>query len=119
MQTHQALNGRVEVFKPSERLVGGPETDELVSAAKRLAATGKLALLIDLDDVTYINSLGLGAFTRMIAVASQAGGAVKICNIKGRVRELFDVVRFNILFEYHDSEDAALQAFAKEMTTKV
>jgi anti-sigma B factor antagonist len=119
MLTQQALNGRVEVLKPAGRLVGGPETDELVDTGRQLVAQGRVALLVDLHDVEYVNSVALGAFTQLYAICSKANGAMKICNLDERVQYLFGVVRFNLLFTYYDSVDAALEAFSKELTSPV
>jgi anti-sigma B factor antagonist len=114
MLTETALGGRVEVLKPRGRLVGGPETTELTETGRRLVADGKTALLVDLADVEYVNSVALGAFTGPFATCSRAEGTLKVCNLQERVRYLFDVVRVNTLFTYFDSADAALAAFAKE-----
>jgi len=119
MRTHQALNGRVEVLAPGDHLLGGPETSELVDTARESFARGRHALLIDLAEVDYMNSLALGALVRILVTYTRAHGSVKVCNLGSRVRRLFDIVRFNLLFEYHDSEAAALDAFAKEMTSVV
>ena len=115
MQTHQALDGRVDVFKLGDSLMGGPESDEVVARAKDLAANGRLILLVDMGDVRYINSLGLTAITRLVITASKVNGAVKVCRLSDRVRHLFDIVRFNQLFQYYESESAALEAIAREL----
>ncbi len=115
MQTYEALDGRVDVIRPVEHLLGGPESDEIVSHARYLTNNGRVALLVDLADVNYVNSLGLSVFTRLVVAYSRVHGSVKICNLRGRVRALFDIVRFHVLFEYYDSEQAALEAFAREL----
>ena len=119
MRTHQALNGRVDVLAPADHLLGGPETTELVDAARKLAAQGRHALLIDLADVDYMNSLALGALARIVVTYTREHGSVKVCNIGSRVRRLFDIVRFNQLFQYYDTEATALDAFAKEIASVV
>jgi anti-anti-sigma factor len=119
MHTHQALEGRVQVLKPVGHILGGPETDEFVNTARELAEKGNTALLVDLADVEYMNSLGLGALTRVLITFSRVNGAVKVCCLTPRVRRLFDIVKFYHLFEYYDSERAGVDAFSKETTHPV
>jgi len=119
MHSHEAMAGRVLVLKPVGHLLGGPETDEIVSIAREFAARGDVGVLIDFDDVEYLNSLGLGALTRILITCSRAHGLLRVCNVKDRVRRLFDVVKFHKLFDYHESESHALGALSKELVTKV
>ena len=119
MRTHLALNGRVDVLAPGDHLLGGPETADLLATARDLAARGRHAVLIDLANVPYMNSLALGALARIVVTYSRAQGSVKVCNLGARVRKLFDIVRFNKLFEYRETEAAALEAFAREMESVV
>ena len=116
MKTYEALDGRVTVVKPAGRFVAGGGTDELVETARHLVATGSHALLVNLDDVTFMDSLGVGTFPRLLILYSNVKGTVKVCNLKGPVRMLFDIVRFSHLFEFYDSESAALEAFTREQS---
>lgn len=119
MDIHWALDERVAVLRPVGYMVGGTETDELVETGKRLVQQGHRALLVDLAEVVHVGSLGLGAFTRLVIACASVDGAIKICNLKSRVRDTFDLVRFNLLFDYHESEQAALESFARETGSTV
>lgn len=116
MHTHQALEGRVLVVRPSGHLLGGDETAEIIDTAREFAEREAGGVVLDLEDVDYMNSLGLGAITRLLVTCNRHHGVLKVCNIEGRVRRLFDVVKFYKIFEYHDSQDAALAAMTKELT---
>lgn len=119
MHTHRALDGRVLVLEPSGHLLGGPETEEFVNVAREFANREGVAVLVDFDGVDFMNSLALGALARILITYSRQHGWVKVCNVKGRVRALFDVVKFDRLFDYHDSEAAALDALSREMANPV
>lgn len=114
MHTHRALDGQVAILKPAGRFVAGTDTEDFVNTARQLVASGNQNLLVNLGDVTFMDSLGAGIFPQLLIMYSNVKGAVKICNLNSRVRTLFDVVRFHYLFEYFDSESAALEAFARE-----
>lgn len=115
MLTHEALEGRVLILEPSGHLLGGDETQEMVDAARKFAEREAVGVIIDLEQVDYMNSLGLGAFTRLLVTCNRHHGLLKVCNIEGRVRRLFDVVKFFKIFDYFDSQDAALAAMTKEL----
>jgi len=119
MHTHQALDGWILVLKPTGHLLGGTETDTFVDVARDFAKQEHVALVIDLDEVEYMNSLALGQLTRILITYSKANGLVKVCNLKGRVLKLFDVVKFYNLFVYYDSERSAVEALAKELAKTV
>lgn len=119
MNTYQALGGRVLVLKPVGHILGGSETDEFVDLAREFAKKDHVGVLVDFEGVDYMNSLGLGALARILITCSRANGVVRVCNVKGRVRRLFDVVKFDKLFEYHDSEASALEALAKDLLSAV
>ena len=119
MHTHQALSGRVLVLKPEGHLLGGPETDQLVSTAREFAKRGQIAVLMDLGGVDYMNSLALGAITRILVTCSTAHGLMRVCNVQDRVRKLFDVVKFFKLFDYYESEERALESLSKDLASKV
>ncbi len=119
MHTHEALGGRVLVILPEGHLLGGPETIEFVERAREFVKEGHAGVLLDFSDVDYMNSLGLGALTRILITCSREHGQVRVCNVRGRVRKLFDVVKFYKLFEYHDSERSALDALSKDLASTV
>ena len=119
MHVHKVHDGRVMVLRPSGHILGGHETTEIVEAAREFVQVGNVAIVVDFADVDYMNSLGLGALTRILITTSNQNGRLKVCNVLGRVRKLFDVVKFDRLFVYYDSEAAALEALAKEMADAV
>lgn len=115
MLTHQALDGRVLVVRPSGHLLGGDETAEMIDTAREFAEREGGGVVLDLEEVDYMNSLGLGAVTRLLVTCNRHHGSLRVCNIEGRVRRLFDVVKFHKIFDYHDSLDAAIAAMTKDL----
>jgi len=115
MVTRQALDGHALVMKPTGPLVGGPETEELVEKARAFASTGQAAIILNLCEVPFINSLALGAIASILATCSRRNSWMKVCCLCPRVHALFDVVKFFKLFEYYDGEEQALEVVAREM----
>lgn len=71
-------------------------------------------IILDLNQVTFIDSSGLGVFLSCLKILNQKGGDLKICNITKPVRVLFELVRLHQIIEIFNSTEEALKAFNKE-----
>lgn len=71
-------------------------------------AEGFRDLVLDLGGLTYASSMGLGAIVRIAKQLRDDGGGVRICNLTGLVRQLFEITRLNHVFPPHDSLESAL-----------
>jgi anti-sigma B factor antagonist len=71
-------------------------------------AEGSTSLVLDLSNLTYVSSMGLGAIVRVAKQLRDAGGEVRICCLTGLVRQLFEITRLNHVFPPHDSVESAL-----------
>ncbi len=67
-----------------------------------LIAEGKHNLVVDLKQVTFIDSSGLGALVYALREAKMNGGDVKIAHLKSQVQSIFKVTRLNKIFEIVD-----------------
>jgi len=93
------ITGRVTLTE------GTPEFDDVL---QRLVQQGHLRIVLDLADVPYIDSTALGSLLRTHATVSRRGGAMKLLNVKGHVRELLELTRLLTVFEAFDSEAEAI-----------
>jgi len=94
-----SITGRVTLTE------GTPEVDD---ALQRLVQQGHLRIVLDLEGVPYIDSTALGSLLRTHATVSRRGGAMKLLNVKGHVRELLELTRLLTVFEAFDSEADAI-----------
>jgi anti-sigma B factor antagonist len=93
------ITGRVTLTE------GTPEFDDVL---QRLVQEGHIRIVLDLGDVPYIDSTALGSLLRTHATVSRRGGAMKLLNVKGHVRELLELTRLLTVFEAFDSEAEAI-----------
>ena len=103
--------GKVVVVK----LIGRMDADtnkEFEAACERLVQEGSIYLVIDLAELLYVHSAGLGSFLRNAKRAQEKGGALLLCGIKGLVKEVFEMTRLITVFPVFDSTDAACQSIA-------
>jgi len=71
-------------------------------------AEGFTGLVLDLSNLAYVSSMGLGAIVRVAKQLRDEGGEVRICCVTGLVRQLFEITRLNRVFPAHDSVESAL-----------
>jgi anti-sigma B factor antagonist len=105
--------GEVVVVYPKGSFFGGDETDELEKTIMDVAASGNQRLLINLSDCEALNSSAIAVLTRGYVHYKNKGGEVKLCGLGKRVKAIFVLTKLIMLFDHHDTEEAALAAFAK------
>jgi anti-sigma B factor antagonist len=83
----------------------------LCDTVQRLAREGQTRLVLDLGAAPYIDSTAMGEIVRGYTTVTRRGGALKLLNVGGRVRDLLMVTRLASIFEIFDSERAAVASF--------
>jgi anti-sigma B factor antagonist len=68
-------------------------------------------ILLNLGEVHYIDSSGMGELVRVYTSIRNQGGEMKLVNLSGRVRDLLQMTRLNAVFQIEDSEAAAIDSF--------
>lgn len=95
------------------RIVFGDESSMLRDDVKKAIADGAKRIVLNLGDVNYIDSGGLGTLVALHTTAHNAGGTIKLANLTKRVGDLLQVTKLLTVFEVHNSEYEALEAFRK------
>ena len=96
----------------SGRLVFGEESASLRDMVKKLI-TQTPQIVMNLREVNYIDSGGLGTLVSLFTTARSAGGAVKLASLSQRVGDLLQVTKLLTIFEVFDNEEAAARSFKK------
>ena len=81
-----------------------------------LLQQGHKKILLDLGQVSYVDSAGLGQLVAVHATTTRSGASMKLLNVTKRLRDLLVVTKLLTVFDTFDSEAAALQEFAKTAT---
>jgi anti-sigma B factor antagonist len=95
------------------RIVFGEESGLLRDEVKKVIADGNKRIVLNLGEVNYIDSGGLGTLVALHTTAHNAGGTIKLANLTKRVGDLLQVTKLLTVFEVHNSEYEALEAFRK------
>ena len=103
----------VAVLALDGRIVLGEETVALREKVKSLLGQGKKKLILDLKNVTGIDSSGLGALVAVHSSAKSDGATLRLCNLGSRTNELLQMTRLLTVFEVSNSEAEAVSSFSK------
>jgi anti-sigma B factor antagonist len=85
----------------------------LKDKVQSLLQQGRRKLVLNLSDVSYVDSAGLGQLVQAHSTAANLGGTLKLANVEKRLRDLLVVTKLVTVFESHDSEAAAVDSFAQ------
>lgn len=102
----------VTVVTLSGRIVLGEESLKLRYKLKDLLEKGKNRLVLDLADVGYIDSAGLGTLVAGHTSASNQGASLKLANLTKKFSEQLNITKLVTVFDVYDSVDAAVKSFA-------
>jgi anti-sigma B factor antagonist len=93
------------------RIVFGEESSLLREEVKKAIADGNKRIVLNLGEVNYIDSGGLGTLVALHTTALSAGATIKLANLTKRVGDLLQVTKLLTVFDVHDSEYKALESF--------
>ncbi len=85
---------------------------QLREAIRRLLQSGVRKILLNLANVPYMDSAGLGELVRAYTTVRREGGELKLLGLTARIQDLLTITKLISVFESFDSEEAALKSFA-------
>jgi anti-sigma B factor antagonist len=103
----------VDVLDIEGRIVLGEESNSFREKVKSLIAAGKKKIILNLQNVTYIDSSGLGTLVATFHTARSQGATLKLANLGAKFKEVLQVTKLMTVFDTYDSEAAAIQSFGK------
>jgi anti-sigma B factor antagonist len=89
----------------------GDGSAELHEALRLLVEKGNRKILINLADVSHIDSSGLGELVSAYTTLRNAGGELKLLNLSNRVHELMTMTKLLTVFDVYENEPEAIQSF--------
>jgi anti-sigma B factor antagonist len=86
-------------------------------ALQQEIADGRVKLVVDCAKLTYISSAGLGVFMGFIEEVREQGGDIKVCGLTPKVRQVFDILGFDTIFELFENLQSAVDRFGADSQT--
>jgi anti-sigma B factor antagonist len=109
--TDREVNG-VSVIDLEGRIVLGEESNSFRERVKSLLAAGKKKIVLNLANVSYIDSAGLGTLVATFHSARSQGATLKLAHLGQKFKEVLQVTKLMTVFDTYDTEAAAIQSFA-------
>ena len=104
----------VSVLDAVGRITLGEESNQVRIKIKEMLGKGKSQIVLDLAEVSYIDSVGLGTLVAGYTSAQNQGATLKLANLTKRFRELLNITKLVTIFDTYDSVDDAVKSFAKK-----
>jgi len=102
--------GHVTIVRCNGRIVAGSESESLRAHVTWLLRDRR-SIILDLGEIEFIDSSGLGTIVRTLTSTRQARGELKLCNVPEHVRKVLELSHLTKLFDTHESEERAVAAF--------
>jgi anti-sigma B factor antagonist len=110
--TDRVVDGvAVEVLEG--RIVLGEESNALREKVKSLLAAGQKKIVLNMDNVTYIDSSGLGTMVALHTSSKAQGASMKISNLGSKFQEILQVTKLVTVFDAYPTEAAAISSFPR------
>jgi len=104
-------NGGVSILDVSGKITLGDGSVVIREAVKKLVADGTKNIVLNLGDVTYIDSSGIGELVSAFTSVSNNGGNLKLLNLTKRVQDLLQITKLYTVFEVFNDEAEAVASF--------
>jgi anti-sigma B factor antagonist len=104
--------GDVTVIDAAGRITLGEGASRFRDSIRELAAKGHKKLLLNLGEVSYIDSSGIGELVSGFTTVTNNGGKLKLVGLSKRVKDLLQITKLYTVFEVYDDEAAAIRSFA-------
>jgi anti-sigma B factor antagonist len=104
--------GDVTVVDAAGRITLGEGASTLRDSMRDLAAKGSKKLLLNLSEVSYIDSSGIGEMVSSYTTITNHGGQLKLLGLNKRVKDLLQITKLYTVFEVFDDEASAVRSFA-------
>jgi anti-sigma B factor antagonist len=101
----------ITVVDVSGRITLGEGSAMLREMVKDMTGKGQLKIVLNLGDVTYIDSSGIGELVSGFTTVKNSGGELKLLNLTKKVHDLLQITKLYTVFDVHNDESTALGSF--------
>ena len=112
MQIVERSAGNVTVLDLSGQITFTQGDQQFKDKVNSLVHQGRKNILVNLADVTHMDSAGLGELVGAYTTVSKAGGSMKLLNLTKRLHDLLAITKLLTIFDTFESEEDALKQFA-------
>jgi len=112
MQIEERVVNDVTILDLKGKITLGEGDEALKDKINSLIHQNRKRILLNLEDVPYIDSAGLGEIVRTYTTVSRQGGQLKLVNLTKRITDLLSITKLLTVFETFDAEQDALKSYS-------
>jgi len=110
MKFSDHFEGEIAIIEVSGKIMGGEETTMFHGKIHEFISGNKKNIVVDLEKVDWMNSVGLGMLISALTTVKNAGGRLVLSNIT-KIESILTITRLISVFEHYDSRDEAVKSF--------
>ncbi len=103
--------GGLAILEFSGKIMGGPDAGLLNDKLHELIDNNKVKVVVDLSNVDWMNSSGLGILIQALTTMRNNQGDIKLANVTERIKSLLLITKLTRIFEIHDTVENAVASF--------
>jgi anti-sigma B factor antagonist len=103
--------GEVQILDCSGKITLGEGTMAIRNTVREVLKNGGKKIVLNLSDVNYIDSSGIGELVSTYTTVTNNGGQLKLLNLTKKIQELLAITKLLTVFQVYDSEPAAIASF--------
>ena len=111
MNIHQREHEGVVILDIDGKTIGGADSELFQEKIQGLLDDQKKCVLVNLQQVNWINSTGIGILISGFSLMDKQGGKLKLVHVSERIHNVLKITRLNTIFEYYETEDEAVRSF--------
>ena len=104
--------GDVSVVDVAGRITLGEGSSALRDLLREMTSKGNKKILLNLGEVSYIDSSGIGELVSGFTTVTNSGGQLKLLGLNKRVKDLLQITKLYTVFDVHEDEASAVRSFA-------
>ena len=112
MEIAERSSGDVKVLDLHGKLTIGDGDELLKDKINSLVQQGHTKIVLNLGDVPYVDSAGLGQMVSSYRTVTRSGGSLRLLNLTARIREVLTITKLLTVFDTYESESEALASFS-------
>lgn len=101
------------VIELKGNVMGGDDTKEFNELLHKLLDSGKINVVVDLSEVKFMNSSGLGMLIGGLTTMKKANGSLKLARVTEKIESLLIITKLVTIFEFYETVDEAVNSFPK------
>ncbi len=107
--TSEVYNAAVISFKG--KLMGGPDAQDFHDTLSKFLSEGKKNIVVEMSEVKFVNSSGIGNIVRAFSTVKDSGGNLKLAGVTDKIDGVLSITKLDSIFEQYKTVEEAAKSF--------